>query len=160
MSGQEIRRYARPGPVVQRARPAGSPVAQRVQARSVVLPADVELLEDTRHILPGRLRTLVKRGEVAQLTPIQELRPGWSAVYVRRLRARRPAWRRPGPVAAAVVSVSVVAAVGVLSVVAVVWLVAHLAEVVGAVLLAALLYAAVARSGVACGGLHCPGCGH
>lgn len=112
---------------------------------------------------PQRLRAAVarahRRGELATVGPVRQVRPGVWAVPVGTLRplSRPPRWRKPVLVTAGVVVVlGSAAALGW-------WLVAATVAALpvilgGAAVLALLLLLASSKTG--CAGIHCPGCGH
>jgi hypothetical protein len=83
-------------------RPGGAPARSPLQGR--VLPAvpnlmdlDLEYLEDTRYVLPGRLKKMVLHGEVAQCGPMEVTGNGTVGVWVRRLKPPTPWWKRAVP---------------------------------------------------------------
>jgi CHASE2 domain-containing sensor protein len=107
-------------------------------------------------MLPGRVRKAVKRGEVRQLSDIQEYLPGLAEVYVRRLKSRPPRWRRP----------LIAVAVALIVAGAVLWALALILHALAVALAPALVVLAVAwlifhfasEHDTHCPGWHCPGC--
>ena len=117
---------------------------------------DWERWRENRHLLPARVRTAVKRGQVAQLSAITEFAPGMCEVYVRRLKPRPPRWRRPLILA----GVALATTGGVLWVLVLVLqtLLAALAPAAVVLAVAWLIFRAIKGHAPGCKGLHCPGC--
>jgi hypothetical protein len=126
------------------------------QSHPLMVTLDWELWQENRHLLPARVRKAVKKGEVAQLSPITEYLPGWCEVYVRRLRPRPSRWRKPLTVAGLALAVAGVALWVTYMIVQV--LAVALAPALVILALTSLAFHAASEHGSGCKGWHCPGC--
>lgn len=119
---------------------------------------DWERIRGNPHQLPSLVRREVKAGRVRQITPVMSTNvPGVAEVYVRRLKPRPPAWRKPALVAAAG-TVVIVTGLGVLYVVARILL--AFAVPILVVLCVVVVLRHLAEHRPTCPGMisHCPGC--
>ena len=130
---------------------------------------------------PAAVRTYLenaaRRGRLVSAAPAQRIAPGqvrvdvvvWEPAPAARTAVRpaeRPAQRRTrsrryaGPALAVTAALAALAALGAVLALALQWVAAHAAVIVGcAVVLVALALMLRRKTGV-CMGLHCPGCGH